>query len=32
MTSLGKEGVRLRPLKPTAAACGQSDMDDSIPF
>jgi hypothetical protein len=32
MTSLGKEGVRLRPLKPTAAARGQSDMDDSIPF
>ncbi len=27
MTSLGKEGVRLRPLKP-----GQSDMNDAVPF
>ena len=30
MTSLGKEGVRLRPLKPTTTA--PSDMDDAIPF
>jgi hypothetical protein len=30
MTSLGKEGVRLRPLKPTAAASG--DMNDAITF
>ncbi len=32
MTSLGKEGVRLRPLKPTAAVPGQSEMNDAIPF
>jgi hypothetical protein len=31
MTSLGKEGVRLRPLKPTAASV-QSDMNDAVPF
>jgi len=30
MTGLGKEGVRLRPLKPTAP--GQSDINDAIPF
>jgi hypothetical protein len=30
MTSLGKEGVRLRPLKPAAAA--PSDMNDEIAF
>ena len=30
MTSLGKEGVRLRPLKPAAAA--PSDMNDEITF
>jgi hypothetical protein len=29
MTSLGKEGVRLRPLKPPAAA---PDMNDAVPF
>jgi hypothetical protein len=30
MTSLGKEGVRLRPVKPAPAAA--VDMNDAIPF
>lgn len=32
MTSLGKEGVRLRPVKTAAAGVAASDMNDSITF
>lgn len=32
MTPLGKEGVRLRPLKTAAVAPDQSDMNDEIVF
>ena len=32
MTSLGKEGVRLRPLKSAATGAAATDMNDSIPF
>jgi hypothetical protein len=32
MTSLGKEGVRLRPLKSAAAGAAAGDMSDAIPF
>jgi hypothetical protein len=32
MTSLGKEGVRLRPIKAAAAGAAASDMNDSITF
>ena len=32
MTTLGKEGVRLRPLKSAAAGAAATDMNDSIQF
>jgi hypothetical protein len=32
MTSLGKEGVRLRPLKSAATGAAATDMNDSIQF
>jgi hypothetical protein len=32
MTSLGKEGVRLRPLRSAAAGAAATDMNDAIPF
>jgi hypothetical protein len=32
MTSLGKEGVRLRPLKSAAAGAAATDMNDAVSF